>query len=56
MGGGDSQSSQPEMIKAIRVQTSVYGAVRPIVYGTTRLTGNLVWYGDFRATEQGGGK
>ena len=58
-GGGDTQSNQPEMLKAIRVQTSAYGVVRPLVYGTTRMSCNLVWYGDFTATPipaAGGGK
>ena len=47
-----SQSSQPEVIKAIRVQTSAYGAVQPLVYGTNRVTGNILWYGDFIAIAQ----
>lgn len=50
--GGGSQSEQPEAIKGIRVQTSAYGVVRALVYGTTRLSGNLIWYGDFKAVEQ----
>ena len=57
-GGGSTQSQQPEQIKAIRVQTSAYGVVRPLVYGTTRITGNLIYYTDFTAiantTDMGG--
>lgn len=51
-GGSSTQSQQPEALKGIRVQTSTYGGVRPLVYGTARLAGNLVWYGDFKALEQ----
>jgi hypothetical protein len=44
----------------LRVQTSVFGKPRPIVYGQVRIAGNLVQYGDFVATQQssgsGGGK
>ena len=34
---------------SLRVQTSVEGMARPIVWGRTRLAGNLIWYGDFYA-------
>jgi len=44
----------------LRVQTSAYGGVIPIVFGRTRIAGNLIWYGDFVATAHtdgaGGGK
>jgi hypothetical protein len=33
----------------VSIQSSVYGGPIPIVYGQTRLTGNLIWYGDFKA-------
>ena len=56
MNSSGSQSQQPEAIKGIRVQTSTYGTVIPLVYGTTRITGNIIWYGDFlaNAVSQGG--
>lgn len=53
-------TSEPRL-GAIQVQQSSYGLVVPIVYGQTRVTGNLLWYGDFTAiphvtrTESGGG-
>lgn len=61
MFGGDSssQGSQPEQIKAVRIQTSTYGVARTLIYGTNRTTMNLIWYGDFTATPipaQSGGK
>lgn len=45
----------------LRVQTSAQGLVIPIVYGTTRIPGNLIWYGNFHAianttTQEAGGK
>jgi hypothetical protein len=36
----------------LRVQTAVFGKPRPIIYGRTRIPGNLTQYGDFVATEQ----
>lgn len=52
MFSSGTQSQQPEMIKAVRLQTSTYGVVRPLVWGTARVAGNLIWYGDFYAVEQ----
>ena len=46
---GAAQASQPTAIKAIKIQTSTYGAVIPLVYGTARITGNLIGYYDFSA-------
>ena len=37
------------VLGGIRVQTSLQGMPKPIVYGRTRIAGNLVWYGDFTA-------
>src|SRR5579871_2045477 len=61
-GGGGARSSQattaPEVASAVRIQRSVNGAAVPVVYGTQRLPGNLIWYGDFIAQrrQQWGGK
>lgn len=57
-GGGSTMSMEDERIGSMRVQTSAYGGVLPLLYGTTRITGNLIWYGDFVAhphTESSGG-
>jgi hypothetical protein len=61
-GGGSSTISTSEpRLGALRVQQSTYGLALPIVYGRTRVSGNLVWYGDFVAiahtttTSSGGG-
>jgi len=50
-----SQASQPTELKSVKVQTSTYGAVIPLVYGTNRISGNLIWYGDFKAAGQSAG-
>lgn len=44
------------ILGGIRVQTSLQGMPKPIVYGRTRIAGNLVWYGDFTAKLATGGK
>ncbi len=45
----------------LRVQTAIYGSAIPMVYGRTRISGNLAWYGGFTAiphtsTQKSGGK
>ncbi len=59
--GGVARTShaqaKPEVGSAMRIQRSVNGAAVPVVYGTARLPGNLIWYGDFKATpKKSGGK
>lgn len=61
MGGSTTVRVSATRIEAFRVQSSTYGAVIPLVYGTTRVPINLVWYGDFNpvattTTESSGGK
>lgn len=62
-GGGQTISTEEPRIGALLIQTSAYGLPIPIVYGTTRISGNLIWYGDFTAiahtetsSSGGGGK
>lgn len=53
-GGGTSRASganKPE--KVLRVQSSIEGKARPVLWGQNRLSGNLIWYGDFE--HRGGG-
>ena len=40
-----SQAKEPIQIKGIRLQSSVYGMVRPLIWGTNRLQINLIWTG-----------
>lgn len=60
-GGGSTISHEESRINALRIQQSTYGAVIPIVFGTTRITGNFLDYDDFTAiphttTQSSGGK
>jgi len=43
MGGRHNQSQVDQQIAGIQVQTSIYGSCLPLVYGTTRITGNLIF-------------
>ncbi len=40
----------------LRIQTSLQGVIRPIVWGQTRISGNLIDYQDFHVHEPSGGK
>ena len=59
-GGGQSVNTSAPVIASLRLQTSVRGKPIPLVYGKTRLAGNMLWYGDFtkieHTTSTGGGK
>ena len=60
-GGKSSKVNKPSPESTLRVQTSVQGRPRAIGWGLGRLSGNMIWYGDFAAVEQqqsnsGGGK
>jgi hypothetical protein len=61
VGGKSSTIATEEpRLGNLRVQTSMYGLAQPMVWGQTRVTGNLLWFGNFRAvattttSEQGG--
>lgn len=62
LGGGDTISNVAPVAAGLRVQTSAYGLSIPIcLYGRTRVTGNLIWFGDFTpiantTTQSAGGK
>jgi len=63
MSGGSPAtiSNVTPAVGAVNIQQSSYGLAIPIVWGRTRITGNLIWYGDFVATPhtevtQSGGK
>ena len=60
-GGSGALASKPNLLSALRVQTSSYGQVIPIVYGESRIAARLIWAGDFAAiphtsTQKTGGK
>lgn len=61
MGGKSSTiTSAEERILSLQVQRSSQGLTLPVIYGRTRVAGNLIWYGDFTTiehktmTQQGG--
>jgi hypothetical protein len=61
MGGSSTVRVSSTKIEAFKIQSSTYGAVMPLVYGTTKVSINLMWYGDFKSiahttTESSGGK
>ena len=45
-----SNAKQPSAVGSLQYQTSQQGGVQPLVYGTTRVAGNLLDYDDFTAT------
>lgn len=54
-GGKKSQSSSVQKYSGLQVQTSVYGRAIPIVYGRSRVSGNLMDYTDFKSTPKSQG-
>ncbi len=48
--GGGSNAKQQTAIGSLQFQTSQRGGVIPLVYGTTRVSPNLISYDDFTAT------
>jgi hypothetical protein len=51
--GSPTQASTNTVASGVAIQTSIYGSVVPVVYGQTRMVGNLIWYGDFQAIAKG---
>lgn len=51
-GSNKSNSAQPTAASGLSVQTSVQGQPITLTYGTTRVAGNMIWYGNFTATQQ----
>lgn len=61
LGGQKTHANQTPAVSGLQLQTSAYGKVVPIVFGTNKVAPNLLWYGDFTAIAQqsagaGGGK
>jgi hypothetical protein len=48
-GGGGTISTVEPKIGALSIQNSAFGLPVPLFWGKSRLTFNLVWYGDFTA-------
>lgn len=65
MGFGSTStiSTTENKLGALSIQSSTYGLPINLIWGTTRVTGNMIWYGDFVAiphtqtqSSGGGGK
>src|ERR1700740_2976079 len=56
--GGSSNAKQQRAVGSLQLQTSQAGGVIPLIYGTTKVSPNLLDYDDFTATpsKQAGGK
>lgn len=53
---GNGNSRHPDYT-GLHIQTSALGLPIPIVYGTQKVSGNIIWYGDFhQVTASGKGK
>ncbi|MDI3260373.1 MAG: phage tail protein [Sinobacteraceae bacterium] len=50
-GQGHAVATQATRANGIQVQASSFGRALPIVYGRSRINGQLIWYGDFQAVE-----
>lgn len=60
-GGGGTISTVEPKIGALSIQNSAFGLPIGLFWGKARLTGNMMWYGDFTAiphttTQSSGGK
>jgi putative tail protein len=49
--GPKPQTQEQEVYAGIQVSASIYGGAIPLVYGRQRLPFNLLWYGNFTATQ-----
>ena len=57
--GASKKASQSNPATGINLQSSVYGKPVPIIYGQTKVAGNLILYGNFQsvsASQAAGGK
>lgn len=50
MGGGETISTETPRVSSLRINSSAYGLAIPLVWGTSRIAGNLIYQNDFIAT------
>src|SRR4051794_32925754 len=60
-GRGKAKTTMPAAVSGLQLQSSTQGLPIQLVYGTTRIAPNLIWYGAVGGTQQhaaagGGGK
>lgn len=48
-GGGGGVDTSETPATGVQFQSSAYGLPAPLLYGCTRISPNLIWYGDFTA-------
>jgi hypothetical protein len=46
---GSTISTSETKLEALHFQSSAYGGTLPVVYGVTRIAGNLIWYNGFKS-------
>lgn len=49
---GEKSASKPPPATSLRIQSSLQGVPRAIGWGRNRISGNLIWYGDFVSSGQ----
>lgn len=49
--GGGTITNREDRIGNIQINTAEYGSVVPEILGTTRISGNVIYYDDFEAHE-----
>ncbi|HLG86265.1 MAG TPA: phage tail protein [Alphaproteobacteria bacterium] len=52
-GSSTTNAQAKTVASGVPINSSCYGNVVPLAYGTIRGSGNLIWYGDFQATSAG---
>ena len=52
MAGGGTISTTATKLEALRLQSSTYGATLPVLFGRTRVPGNVLWYNGFQAIKE----
>ena len=52
LSGGKSKTTQPAAVSGLQLQSSTQGLPVQVAFGATLVAPNLVWYGDFVATQQ----
>lgn len=50
MGGGETISTETPRVSSLRINSSAYGLAIPLLWGTHRIAGNLIYQNDFIAT------
>src|SRR3954447_7458710 len=52
LSGGKSKTTSPAAVSGLQLQSSTQGLPIQLAFGATLVAPNLIWYGDFVATQQ----